>query len=61
MGIQYQQRKMIKLKPQCIKIPSAINNNIEVLDCLFSDFKGDIHISLGMTTKKEEERSLIVR
>lgn len=49
-------KEMIKLNPNCIKIPSAINNNSDVLECLFSDFKGDIHISLGMTTKKEEER-----
>ena len=43
------------LNPQMIKIPSAINTNFVVLDRLCRFYKGEIHISLGMTTDKEEK------
>ena len=36
----------------------AINTNFRVLDYLCKNYKGKIHISLGMTTKMEEEKIL---
>lgn len=41
------------LNPKLIKIPSACNNNYEMLQWLALNYKGEIHISTGMTTKKE--------
>lgn len=38
-----------------IKIGSATNLNFQVLDYVCSNFKGEIHLSLGMTTRKEEQ------
>lgn len=43
------------LSPSFIKIPSAQNNNIEILRWLTEMFEGKIHISLGMTTLNEFE------
>ena len=37
-----------------IKIPSAINTNQKVLDYLFREYDGEIHISFGMTNRQEE-------
>jgi len=44
---------IISLNPDYIKIPSACNNDFELLNQVYSDYSKDIHISLGMTTKKE--------
>ena len=41
-----------------IKIPSACNNNLELIKYLFKNFKKNIHISLGMTTRNEENEIL---
>lgn len=49
-------KDIVSLNPSFIKIPSAVNNNYEILNYLCSDYNGDIHISLGMTTHKEEEQ-----
>ncbi|NEW78280.1 MAG: N-acetylneuraminate synthase [Gelidibacter sp.] len=43
------------LKPDFIKIPSACNNNYEMLGWLCDHYQGEIHISTGMTTKDETE------
>ena len=43
-----------KLSPNLIKVPSACNSHFEMLEVLRDNFKGDVHISLGMTTKEEE-------
>jgi N-acetylneuraminate synthase len=48
-------REMLHLQPECIKIPSACNLNKELIRFICTNFNGDIHISVGMTTKKEEE------
>lgn len=48
-------REIISLQPDYIKIPSASNLDFEVHQALVSDFKGDIHVSLGMTTLEEEQ------
>ena len=42
-----------KISKKYIKVPSATNLNFEVLDFLCRKYKGDIHISTGMTTAKE--------
>ena len=44
------------LNPKFIKIPSAFNHHAQLLDYLLKNYKGDIHISLGMTSKKEREK-----
>lgn len=51
-------KEICSLHPKLIKIPSACNLNKELLDYLCINFEGEIHLSLGMTTK-EEERSII--
>jgi sialic acid synthase len=43
------------LNPIFIKVPSACNNNYEMLGWLCDNYKGEIHISTGMTTKNETE------
>ena len=47
--------EIIELKPKMIKVPSACNLDFGVLQILCKDYSGEIHVSLGMTTKKEEE------
>lgn len=47
---------MIDLEPDFLKVPSASNLNTDLLKVLASDYEGDIHVSLGMTTRSEEER-----
>lgn len=49
-------KEIVSLKPSFIKIPSAQNNNVELLEYLLSNYDGQIHISLGMTTFGEIER-----
>ncbi|MGB8703598.1 MAG: N-acetylneuraminate synthase family protein, partial [Gillisia sp.] len=46
-------REIASLNPDFIKIPSACNNNFEMLGWLCENFSGEIHISTGMTTKDE--------
>ncbi len=46
-------REIAALEPEFIKIPSACNNNYEMLGWLCDNYKGEIHISTGMTTKAE--------
>ena len=48
-------KEIASLNPAFIKIPSACNNNFEMLGWLCDYFKGEIHISTGMTTKSEIE------
>ena len=47
--------EIISLKPDFIKVPSACNNNYEMLTLLRDQYEGDIHLSTGMTTKEEIE------
>lgn len=44
------------LSPKKIKIPSACNLRFDMLGYLCDNFAGEIHLSLGMTTRAEEER-----
>ena len=49
-------REIASLNPLFIKIPSACNNNYEMLGWLCENYAGEIQISLGMTTFKEEQQ-----
>lgn len=46
------------LNPVLIKVPSACNNNFEMLKVLRDNYPGEVHVSFGMTTM-EEERKII--
>lgn len=46
-------KEVASLKPRMIKIPSATNNNYELLEWLAQNYDGEIHVSTGMTTKNE--------
>lgn len=47
-------KEIISLNPRFMKIPSAKNNNFELLDYVYDNFSGEVHISLGMTNKEEQ-------
>lgn len=49
-------KEITGLNPRFIKIPSACNNNYEMLEWLCDNYKGEIHVSLGMTLHEEEEQ-----
>jgi N-acetylneuraminate synthase len=48
-------REVIGLDPRFIKVPSACNADIELLTILRDEYRGELHISLGMTTRSEEK------
>jgi len=48
-------KEIAGLNPLFIKIPSACNNNFEMLEWLCDNYSGEIHLSFGMTTRSEEE------
>jgi N-acetylneuraminate synthase len=48
-------KEMITFNPEFLKVPSACNNNFEMLKVLRDDFKGQVQLSIGMTTKEEVE------
>ena len=64
LGIQYSTSvwdstscaEIITLNTEFIKVPSACNNNFEMLEMLRDNYSGNIHLSLGMTTVIEEDR-----
>ncbi|MFL2540209.1 MAG: N-acetylneuraminate synthase family protein [Alphaproteobacteria bacterium] len=47
--------EIMELNPSMIKVPSACNNNHDLLNLLFKEYEGEIHISLGMTYDHEKE------
>ena len=49
-------KEMVTFKPEFLKVPSACNNNFEMLKVLRDEFKGQVQISIGMTTKEEVEK-----
>ncbi|MBX7136617.1 MAG: N-acetylneuraminate synthase family protein [Oligoflexia bacterium] len=51
-------KEIVELNPVFIKIPSACNTNFEMLSYLCDEYAGDIHLSLGMTTREEEMRTV---
>jgi sialic acid synthase len=48
-------KEISSLNPILIKVPSACNNNYEMLKVLRDEYKGEVHISFGMTTHAEEQ------
>ena len=51
-------KEIAGLGPEFIKIPSACNNNYDMLEWLCDNYKGEIQISFGMTTH-DEERAVV--
>ena len=49
-------KEIASLEPRMLKVPSACNLNKDLLMELINNYKGEIHVSLGMTTKDEEEK-----
>lgn len=47
-------KEIVTLNPVMIKIPSACNLKFDLLGYLCDEFRGEIHLSLGMTTREEE-------
>jgi N-acetylneuraminate synthase len=48
-------KEMISLEPKIIKFPSAMSTNWQMHEYICTHFKGEIHISSGMTAKNEIE------
>ena len=48
-------KEIASIEPEFIKIPSASNNNWDMLTWLCQNYKGEIQVSLGMTTHEEEQ------
>lgn len=48
-------KEIVSLEPEFIKIPSATNTHFELLEFLCKNYSGQIQVSLGMTTRREEE------
>ncbi len=51
-------KEITSLNPDFIKIPSAQNSNLRMLEWICKNYKKEIHISLGMTTNLELERMI---
>lgn len=49
-------KEIASLAPLFIKIPSACNNNYNMLQWLCDNYGGEIQVSLGMTSRDEEEK-----
>lgn len=49
-------KEITGLNPKFIKIPSACNNHYAMLQWLCDNYGGEIQVSLGMTTREEEEK-----
>ncbi|MGV8093303.1 MAG: N-acetylneuraminate synthase family protein [Mangrovibacterium sp.] len=49
-------KEIASIRPELIKVPSACNLNQELLSYLCDHYDGEIHLSLGMTTRQEEEQ-----
>lgn len=47
---------IVPLAPEFLKIPSATNLNYPLLEYVCAEYGGQIHISLGMTDRREEEQ-----
>ena len=48
-------KEMISFNPEFLKVPSACNNNFDMLKVLRDEFKGQVQLSIGMTKKGEVE------
>lgn len=49
-------KEIISLHPKLIKVPSACNLNKLLLEYICDNYEGEIHLSLGMTSKEEEQQ-----
>jgi N-acetylneuraminate synthase len=49
-------KEIVSLDPELIKVPSACNLNFKMLEVLADDYKGEVHLSFGMTDQEEEEQ-----
>lgn len=49
-------KEIATLQPALIKIPSACNQHYEMLSVLCDSYPGEIHVSVGMTTRNEEDK-----
>lgn len=49
-------KEIASLEPEFIKIPSACNTHFEMLQWLCDNYKGEIQLSFGMTSREEEEQ-----
>lgn len=49
-------KEISSLNPELIKIPSATNLKFDIHEFLVSNYHGEIHVSLGMTTKSEIDK-----
>lgn len=49
-------KEIASLEPRFIKIPSACNTHWAMLEWLCANYGGEVQLSLGMTTREEEER-----
>ena len=49
-------REIISLNPDFIKIPSAMNENYKLLNLVFDNYDGDVHISFGMISKESSSK-----
>ena len=48
-------KEMVLFNPEFLKVPSACNNNFDMLKVLRDEFKGQVQLSIGMTSKQEVE------
>ena len=46
--------EIVGLKPRAIKVPSAKNEDRRLLDYLIAEFPGEIHVSVGMISRRHE-------
>ena len=53
-------RELTSLKPGLLKVPSACNNHLSMLQVLRDEFEGEVHISVGMSTEEEIETAVDV-
>jgi sialic acid synthase len=53
-------QEIATLKPLMVKIPSAQNDKTDLLDCIYENYTGMVHISTGMTTL-DERTNLILK
>lgn len=49
-------KQMAALEPRMLKIPSASNLDFDLLGWLTGHYPGELHVSLGMTSRDEERR-----
>lgn len=52
-------KEIAALDPEFIKVPSACNNNFEMLKVLRDEYNGQIQLSVGMTTRDEIEEIVV--